>query len=99
MTNFTARIAGVATLALAMLPVAALSTAHAATRAPVSVHVADIDLATAEGRSALVARAGAAAHRYCESETSLGMKAACETGVRADVAEKAKANIRLASRI
>jgi UrcA family protein len=99
MTNFTARIAGVATLALAVLPVAALSTAHAATHAPVSVRVSDIDLSTADGRSALVARADVAAHRYCRSEFSLDMKAACEAGVRSEVAEKAKADIRLASRI
>jgi UrcA family protein len=99
MTNFTARIAGVATLALAVLPVAALSTAHASTRAPVSVHVADLDLSTADGRSALVARTDTAAHLYCRSEVSLGMKAACEAGVRSEVAEKARADIRLASRI
>ena len=99
MTNFTARIAGVATLALAVLPVAALSTAHAATHAPVSVRVSDIDLSTADGRSALVARAGVAAHRYCANEFSLDMKAACEAGVRSEIAEKARADIRLASRI
>jgi UrcA family protein len=98
MTNFTARIAGVATLALAVLPVAALSTAHAATHAPVSVRVSDIDLSTADGRSTLVARTQAAAHRYCESEFSLDQKAACEAGVRSEVAEKARAEIRLASR-
>jgi len=99
MTNFTARIAGVATLALAVLPVAALSTAHAATHPPVSVRVADIDLSTADGRSALVARTDAAAHRYCAGEVALDLKAACEAGVRSEVAEKARADIRLASRI
>jgi len=99
MTTFTARIAGVATLALAVLPVAALSTAHAATRAPVAVHVADIDLATADGRSALVARADVAARRYCVGERALDMKAACEAGVRSEVAERARTEIRLALRI
>ena len=99
MTTFTARIAGVATLALAVLPVAALSTAHAATRAPTSVHVADIDFATAAGQATFAARVGAAAHRYCSGERSLDLKAACEAGVRSEVAEKARGAYRVASRI
>jgi UrcA family protein len=98
MTAFTSRIAGVATLALAILPVAALSTAHAAPYAPASVQVADIDIATPAGKATFDARAQAAAHRFCADERKLGLKAACEAGVRSEVNEKATAQIRLAAR-
>ena len=52
MTNFTARFAGVATLALAVLPVAALTTAaHAETHVPAAVRVADLNMARASDRA------------------------------------------------
>jgi UrcA family protein len=96
MTNFTARIAGVATLALAVLPVAALSTAHAATHVPTSVRVADLDLSTASGKAIFAARADHAARIYCSREQALDLKAACEGGVRAELAAKAKGEMRFA---
>jgi UrcA family protein len=97
--TFTARIAGVATLALAVLPVAALSAAHAAEYPPASVRIADLNLASPTGKAAFDARVGAAAHHYCNDERKLGLKAACEAGVRTEMNEKAQAQIRLASRI
>jgi UrcA family protein len=98
MTNFTARIAGVATLALAALPVAALSTAHAATYVPASVRVADLDLSTSAGKAAFDQRTQAAARHFCSREMALDIKAGCEAAVRAEVADKAMSEIRLASR-
>ncbi|MFL5294946.1 MAG: UrcA family protein [Phenylobacterium sp.] len=99
MTNFAARIAGVATLALAALPVAALTTAaHAATHVPASVRIADLNLATSAGRAAFDQRIDVAARKFCSTESSLDLKAGCQRGVRAEVTEKAQAEIRLASR-
>ncbi len=99
MTNFTARIAGVATLALAVLPVAALSTAHAATYVPAKVQVADIDLATASGQATFEQRVDRAARQFCSREMALDIKAGCEAGVRSELNAKAKSEIRYASRI
>ena len=100
MTNFAARIAGVATLALAALPAAALTTAaHAQPYAPAAVRIADLDLATPAGRAAYDQRLDAAARHFCARETSLDLKAGCEAGVRAEVNEKVGGEIRLASRI
>lgn len=98
MTAFTARIAGVATLALAVLPVAALSTAHAAEYAPATVRIADLNLATPTGKAAFDARVDMAAHRFCADERKLDFKAACEAGVRTEMNEKAQVQIRLAAR-
>ena len=52
MTNYTARFAGVATLALALLPAAALTTtAHASTYPAAVVHIADLNLASPAGQN------------------------------------------------
>ncbi len=84
MTSFTARIAGLATLALAALPMAALSTAaHAA-----SVRIGDLDLASARGAAVYEQRIDAAAGRFCQDERGLSQRAACIAGVRAEVNEK-----------
>ena len=100
MTNFTARIAGVATLALACVPALALTTAaHAASHVPAAVRVADLNLATSDGRAQFSQRVDAAARKFCSSETALDLKAGCEAGVRSEVSEKAQVQIRLASRI
>src|SRR3954453_18813435 len=99
MTNFTARIAGVATLALALLPAAALTTAaHAATHVPASVRVADLNLGTSAGRAAFEQRTDAAARRFCSTETSLGQMASCKAAVRSEISDKASSEIRFASR-
>ena len=99
MTSFAARFAGIATLALAVLPMAALTTAaHASSYPPAAVRVADLDLGSAPGRAAFAHRVDAAARKFCAYETTLDLKAGCEAGVRAEVTEKAAAEIRLASR-
>lgn len=103
MKNYTARIASVATLALALLPAVALSTAHAANSAvpyaAQSVKVSDLNLATASGKSALAERADAAARHFCRDERSLYARAACQAAVRDEVAQKASSAVQYASRI
>jgi UrcA family protein len=90
MTNFASRIAGAATLALAVLPVVAISTAAAA--APVSVKVSDLDLNSAHGQKAFAARVERAANTFCRAErtpvTPLGATAHCRAAVRAELNEK-----------
>jgi UrcA family protein len=90
MTNAASRIAGLATLALAALPIAALATgAHAA---PVAVKVGDLNLNSAEGLATFHRRAEAAATTYCRANQSGGVRInevkACKTGVRAEMADK-----------
>jgi UrcA family protein len=103
MKNYTARFAGVATLALAVLPIAALTTAaHAAPSVPYAaqrVQVSDLNLASASGKAMLAQRADKAANEFCRLERNLVAKAACETAVRAEVTEKATVNVQMASRI
>jgi UrcA family protein len=90
MTSFAARFAGVATLALAALPIAALATAASA--APAAVKVRDLDLNSASGKAAFHQRADAAAHAYCKGETRPGSRllatSTCEDGVKAELSEK-----------
>ncbi len=89
MTSITTRIAGLATLALAALPMAALSTnAHAA---PVAVQVADLNLNSEAGLAAFHQRAEAAAQAYCLTKApahALATQAACIKGVRTEAIEK-----------
>ena len=97
MKNFAAHIAGVATLALAVLPVAALST-HAAAATPARVQVADLNLASIDGVATFHQRVAVAAQQVCATEKSLGQRAACKAGVRTEVQEKlAQRQITLAS--
>jgi UrcA family protein len=99
MKNYTARIAGLATLALAALPAVALTTAAHAQSAPhTSVQVGDLNLGTDFGRSTYAKRVDAAARRFCSNETSLGIQAACETAVRAEIDAKTMATRQFASR-
>ncbi|WP_374471307.1 UrcA family protein [Phenylobacterium sp.] len=90
MTNFASRIAGVATLALAALPFAAISTAAAA--APVAVKVADLDLNSAQGLATFEARAEKAANAYCAANglgaRPVGDVAACRAAVRQEIQDK-----------
>jgi len=99
MTNITARLAGIATLALAVLPAVALTTAaHSAPYVPAKVQVADLNLASADGQATFHERTDAAARRFCSTTTSLNTISACRAGVRAEVNEKVASEIRLASR-
>ncbi|HEY8617053.1 UrcA family protein [Phenylobacterium sp.] len=90
MTHFASRIAGVATLALAVLPLAAISTA--ATAAPAAVKVADIDLNSPHGKAAFEARLERAATNFCSAQRTgvrpLGRAASCREGVREEVVAK-----------
>jgi UrcA family protein len=91
MTNFTAKIAGIATLALAMLPAAALTTAARAEtpHAHVAhVRIADLDLASAPGKAALAQRTHRAADAFCGDHRQLSVRAACEAAVRHEVQDK-----------
>lgn len=101
--NITARIASVATLALAILPAAALSTAHAETAnthyAHQTVRVADLNLASATGKAAFDQRIETAARRFCASERGMDMQAACRAGVRVEAKEKAVVNVQFADRL
>ncbi|WP_332766188.1 UrcA family protein [Phenylobacterium sp.] len=87
---FKSTLAGVATLALAIIPVAALATAaHAA---PVTIRAADIDTLSPEGVQAFHQRAEAAARKFCRAETlnqrSLVANARCMEAVRVEISEK-----------
>jgi UrcA family protein len=89
MTNAASRIAGLATLALAALPIAALATgAHAA---PVAVKVGDLNLNSADGLQTFHQRTEAAASTYCRT-TQRGIRLnemkACKASVRAEMAAK-----------
>lgn len=90
MTHVASRIAGIATLALAALPIAALSTAaHAA---PVVVKVADLDLNSAAGVAAFSQRVEAAAYSYCRSslqtKSPLRNPASCRAAIRTELIQK-----------
>lgn len=84
-TTFTSRIAGLATLALAVLPMAALSSyAHAETR----VKVEDLNLLTGQGVAAYHQRAEVAGRKFCRAEKTVPNRMACREGVRAELTEK-----------
>jgi UrcA family protein len=94
--KITARVAGIATLALAVLPIAALTTtAHAGER----VRTADLNMASASGRAAFEQRVDHAANKFCNDERSLTNRAACLAGVHAEAHEKAAAAVQFASRV
>ena len=85
MTSFTSRIASLATLALAALPMAALATgAHAGT----VVKVSDLNAASIEGQATFAQRADAASKEFCSVERSLTAVKACRAGARAELNEK-----------
>eukprot|EP01036_Dinobryon_divergens_P004932 gene4932-6539_t len=78
--TLTSTISSIAMLALAALPMAALTTAaHAA---PAAVRVADLNLASHEGRAEFNQRADYAARKFCNTEISLSARANCRVGVK-----------------
>ncbi|MDB5417163.1 MAG: hypothetical protein JWP50_582 [Phenylobacterium sp.] len=88
MSNFVTRIAGVATLALAILPVVALaSNAHGAPR-PVKVAVADLDTGSKAGMAAFDKRVQLASRKICSDERTLAGQQNCALGVRLEAREK-----------
>ena len=90
----TSTLAGVATLALAALPMFALATAaNAAT--PVAVKVADIDTLSAEGARIYDQRVEKAALRFCRinnANSRLTERVDCQNAVRAEMSEKLEAH-------
>jgi len=85
MTNFTSRIAGLATLALGALPMLALSSvAHAGT----TVKVSDLNLLTSQGVAAFEQRAEDAGRQFCRGRASVRTTRDCREGVREELAEK-----------
>jgi UrcA family protein len=79
MKDYIARFAGVATLALAALPIAALTTAaHAETG---KVYVADLNLASPAGQKAAASRIAHLSREMCVNERNLTQKDACESAV------------------
>ena len=84
-TDLTSTISGIAMLALAALPIAALATAsHAQT----VVKVADINLLSPQGVSEFNQRADAAGRKFCLSERTVAGRTSCRTGVKAELNEK-----------
>ena len=98
LSKLTARIASMATLALAALPAASLTTAAYAQPPHASVQVADLNLASASGRAVYAQRLDTAARHFCSRESTLNLQAACQAGVRDEVNAKVAANIQFASR-
>ena len=101
--NVTARIASMATLALAAVPFAALSTASHAQTAPSgytreSVRIGDLNLASVSGKATFDHRVDHAVRHFCSTEKNLSQQTACQTAVRAEANEKAAANVQFASR-
>ena len=87
---FKSTLAGVATLALAIIPVAAFgAAAHAA---PVAIQASDIDTLSPEGAQTFQQRADAATRKFCRTATAgqpgLREKAACKAAVQAEISEK-----------
>ena len=96
--NITARIASLATLALAALPAAALSTAAYAQPTHAVVRVADLDMTSASGRATYEQRVDNAARQFCGREINLDVQAACQAAVHTEANEKLAASMQFASR-
>ncbi len=85
--TLTNTISSIAMLALASLPIAALTT-NAAQAAPSTVRVADLNLASHEGITTFNQRADYAARKFCNTEISLSARANCRIGVKVELNEK-----------
>jgi UrcA family protein len=90
MFKFSSTLAGVATLALATIPMLAL--ASGAQAAPVAVKVSDIDTSTPQGANIVNKRIEVAAREFCR-QTEPGAMArlddgACIRGVRTEMSER-----------
>ena len=85
MQDFASKVSGIAMLALAALPIAALATAsHAQT----VVKVADINVLTPQGVSEFNQRADAAGRKFCLPERTVAGRISCRAGVKAELNEK-----------
>jgi UrcA family protein len=88
MSNFVSRIAGVATLALATLPIVGLAFSAHAGPAPVRIQVSDLDLNSPVGLAQFKQRALAAEKQFCGGARSLSASSYCRMGVRDEIADK-----------
>jgi UrcA family protein len=86
MTNFAAKIAGVATLALAALPALALTTAAHAAPAPIAIQVSDLNFASQDGQATFAARVHKAESQMCRD--SIASYDSCARAVRQEANEK-----------
>lgn len=90
MTKFSSTLAGLATLALAAVPVLALATGAQA--APVAVKVSDIDVGSARDAHTLEQRVAAAAAEYCSNASvgriTLSARHDCLQGARTEIQEQ-----------
>ena len=86
MTNLIARIAAVAALALATVPVIAVGAAHAETRTVIGV--SDLDFARSSDVARFDRRVSHAAFKVCPSAGRAGLRAsaACQDDVKAQAA-------------
>jgi UrcA family protein len=84
MTNFASTFAGAATLALAALPFAALTTAaHAeTTAAPLHIRIGDLDLSSKAGLREFDRRAREAGRRPCAAQLTYDDQENCLLAVR-----------------
>ncbi|MFC3076551.1 UrcA family protein [Phenylobacterium terrae] len=88
MTNYVNKIAGIAAIALAALPLVAVAgVAEAAT-----VKISDLDVATVEGQLEFQSRVKDAASDFCRSHATPGSRArshgACIAAVQAEMNDK-----------
>jgi UrcA family protein len=97
MSKFIARIATAAVIALAGLPVIAVTAANAQP-APARLQMSKLDLSSAKGAAAFNTRVDSIQRRFCADgqKRSLVDAAACRQAVRAEVMEKLSPEQRLA---
>jgi UrcA family protein len=91
MSSFVAKVAGVATLGVALLPWIALSVARAE---PATVKISDLNLSQPAAVAVLDARIARAADQVCASYATpqeLNVSAACKHAVRAEAKDKVAA--------
>lgn len=81
MSIFVARIASVAAIALAALPIVAVGAAHAETRKAV-IQVADLDFARPADIATFERRVSLVASKLCPTQGGLREAVACEKDVR-----------------
>jgi UrcA family protein len=88
MSNLPAKLAGVATLALAVLPVAALTTAAHAQPAPQHIEIGDLDLSTKAGVAAFDERVQRVSWQMCRDAADLRARAACQSAIHEEARDK-----------
>lgn len=81
MSNLVTRIASVAAIALAALPIVAVGAAHAETRSAV-IRVADLDFARPADIATFERRVSLVASKLCPTRGGLRQAIACEKDVR-----------------